>query len=805
MIRLSHLEKYYHKGSENEIHVINDTSLEFPENGLVAITGPSGCGKTTLLNVIGGLDSFASGEIDFDGEVITAYKPKKVDDLRNRKIGYIFQNYNLIEDKTVYENIEVNLNMAGIYDHDEVEERIDYVLESVGMYNYRKRNVMALSGGQQQRVAIARAIAKNPKVILADEPTGNLDVNNTFEVMGIIKKISQSCLVILVSHEKDMVDFYADRVIELEDGVVVNQYENEGNRTLDHIDERNIYLKDLNKETGDDPLSVEYYTEDGESDKPGIQVVELRNMIYIKADAKKKIQFLNGDAEIRLLDQHYRKPETKDATESKFNLTQFSEPDTRLSKTSFIRWRDTIKSGFGKIFRKKKFFGKIFLLAYFIISALIVFNLATYANIKNVDETEFLHVGRDLIAVEMPQDFTFEDSEELLDNTSISAFSPYMYAQNATFSYQDFYQGRIFGMSTEVFPIPLSELEEDTLIEGELPETNTDVAIDAWIADELLEQKALTDVGITTYEGLIGANLNAANRNIALTITGIVESEQPVVVVTDENLYFFSTELSSNVYAHGSANGHYTVTEGQDDPGEGEALIPENFSFDVGDQVQLAGQSFEVTGKFELIEEAATYNVMEYVISNEDYEEITRRRNIDEQSMTIYAYADDTEQAIRELNEEDYNAYSAYESNRDTYISQREAESASNIRMILITMAGVIIYIFFMVRSSMLGRIKEVGVYRAIGATKKDIYKIFASEIIAFTTIGSMTGYLVMRLLIWRVQAIVGDLVSAFYFPIHYFLGGIVAIYLINLVFGLIPVFGLLRKTPAEIGSKYDI
>lgn len=804
MIRLSHLEKYFNRGNDNEIHVINDTSLEFPEKGLVAITGPSGCGKTTLLNVIGGLDSFTSGEIDFDGETITSYKPGKVDDLRNRKIGYIFQNYNLIEDKTVYENIEVNLNMAGIYDQDDIEERINYVLESVGMYNYRKRNVMALSGGQQQRVAIARAIAKNPKVVLADEPTGNLDVNNTFEVMGIIKKISQSCLVILVSHEKDMVDFYADRVIELEDGVVVNQYENEGNRTLDHIDERNIYLKDLNKKSQDEPVSVEYYTEKEEEDKPSIRIVELRNMIYIKAEAKKKIQFLTGDAEIRLLDEHYQKPQTSDATESEFNLTQFSEPSARFSKTSFMRWRDTLKSGFGKIFRKKKLFGKIFLFAYFIISALIVFNLATYANIKNVDETEFLDVSRDLVAIEMPENFTFEESEDIIDTTPVTSFSPYKYAQSVNLSYQDFYQGRIFGMSTDIYPVPLSEIDPDTLIEGDLPDTNTEVAIDAWVADELLEQKALTDVGITTYEGLIGARLNANNRNIALTITGIIESEQPVAVLTDANHYFFASELSSNIYAHGSAIGHYTLVDGEDDPGVGEALVPDHFAFDVGDQVQLAGQTFEVAGTFELVEAAATYNVMEYVISNEDYETITRRRNIDEQQVTLYAYADDMEQAIETLNE-DYQAYSAYEDNRATYVAQREAESASNIRLIVITMAGVVIYIFFMVRSSMLGRIKEIGVYRAIGATKKDIYKIFASEIIAFTTIGSMTGYLVMSLLIWRVQAIVGDLVSAFYFPLHYFLGGIAGIYLINLIFGLIPVFNLLRKTPAEIGSKYDI
>ncbi|NLZ61456.1 MAG: ABC transporter ATP-binding protein, partial [Acholeplasmataceae bacterium] len=213
MIKISKINKYFNKGKQNEIHVINNTSITFPETGLVALTGPSGCGKTTLLNVIGGLDKFHSGEIDFDGNIINKYDPLKWDIIRNKYVGYIFQNYYLLPDKTVYENIETSLNIAGLYDKEKIEERINYVLESVGMYNYRRRNVQALSGGQQQRVAIARAIAKNPMVILADEPTGNLDANNTFEIMSIIKKISETCLVILVSHEKKLVDFYADRVI----------------------------------------------------------------------------------------------------------------------------------------------------------------------------------------------------------------------------------------------------------------------------------------------------------------------------------------------------------------------------------------------------------------------------------------------------------------------------------------------------------------------------------------------------------------------------------------------------------------
>ena len=258
MIEVKNLHKYFNKNRTNQIHVINNTSIQFPEKGLVAITGPSGCGKTTLLNVVAGLDSFHSGEIIYEGESVKKYKSSKVDYIRNEKIGFIFQNYHLLPDQSVYDNIKTSLNIAGLYDKEQLDERIHYSLEKVGMFNYRKRNVLALSGGQQQRVGIARAIAKNPDVIFADEPTGNLDSNNTFEVMSLIKNISKNKLVILVTHERHLVDLFADRIIELKDGLVTNDYQNFKNTTYQHKDDRFIYLKDLNKEDLETKF-IEYY------------------------------------------------------------------------------------------------------------------------------------------------------------------------------------------------------------------------------------------------------------------------------------------------------------------------------------------------------------------------------------------------------------------------------------------------------------------------------------------------------------------------------------------------------------------
>ena len=213
MIKLVKVNKYFNRFKKNENHVINNTSFELGRSGLVSLLGESGSGKTTLLNAIGGLDNISSGSIYIDGKKLSRFSYFK-DKIRTLKIGYIFQNYNLIDNMSVFDNIALSLRMIGIKDKEEIKKRVNYVLEKIDMYRYRKRPASALSGGQRQRVGIARAIVKNPDVIIADEPTGNLDSKNTIEVMNIIKTISQEKLVILVTHEKPLAMFYSDKIIE---------------------------------------------------------------------------------------------------------------------------------------------------------------------------------------------------------------------------------------------------------------------------------------------------------------------------------------------------------------------------------------------------------------------------------------------------------------------------------------------------------------------------------------------------------------------------------------------------------------
>ncbi len=217
MIKVSHLSKSYGTALR-KTKILNDVSFTLPEKGLFAIFGKSGSGKTTLLNILGGLDKQDEGEVFIDDEKITN---SNRDPIRNRKIGFIFQNYYLESNSTIGDILSHQMRIAGFTSQEEIRRRSDIVLSLVDLKKYEKKSSDALSGGQKQRVAIARALIKGSEIILADEPTGNLDSQNTIKVMDILKEISKTKLVVLVTHETSLIHKYADDHIELIDGKLV--------------------------------------------------------------------------------------------------------------------------------------------------------------------------------------------------------------------------------------------------------------------------------------------------------------------------------------------------------------------------------------------------------------------------------------------------------------------------------------------------------------------------------------------------------------------------------------------------------
>jgi len=216
VLELKDIKKDYPAG-DGIVHALKGIDLQFRKNEFVAILGPSGCGKTTLLNIIGGLDQYTSGDLVINGVSTKKYKDRDWDTYRNHSIGFVFQSYNLIPHQTVLQNVELALTLSGV-SKAERRERAKQALEQVGLGNQLKKKPSQMSGGQMQRVAIARALVNNPDIILADEPTGALDTETSVQVMEILKEISKDKLIVMVTHNPDLADQYATRIIRMLDG-----------------------------------------------------------------------------------------------------------------------------------------------------------------------------------------------------------------------------------------------------------------------------------------------------------------------------------------------------------------------------------------------------------------------------------------------------------------------------------------------------------------------------------------------------------------------------------------------------------
>ena len=220
MLQLKNITKNYLVG-ESEILALKGIDVEFRENEFVAVLGPSGCGKTTLLNIIGGLDRYTTGDLVINGKSTKEFKDKDWDTYRNHSIGFVFQSYNLIPHQTVLSNVELALTISGVGKKERRKRAIE-ALEKVGLKDQINKKPNQMSGGQMQRVAIARALVNNPDILLADEPTGALDSETSLQIMEILKEISKDKLIIMVTHNPDLAETYSNRIIKLLDGKIID-------------------------------------------------------------------------------------------------------------------------------------------------------------------------------------------------------------------------------------------------------------------------------------------------------------------------------------------------------------------------------------------------------------------------------------------------------------------------------------------------------------------------------------------------------------------------------------------------------
>ena len=834
MVTLQNVDKYFYRRKSNQIHVINDTSLEFGETGLTALLGPSGCGKTTLLNVIGGLDKADKGRIYINGQRITGRTARSVDRIRNLNIGYIFQNYNLINTMTVFDNVAMVLKMVGIKDEKEIKEKVEYALELVGMYRYRKRYADMLSGGERQRVGIARAIVKNPSIIIADEPTGNLDSANTLEVMNIIKSISREKLVILVTHEENLAEFYADRIIRLRDGKVISDEINRNVEGLDYRIENRIYLKDIKDQRtfGDGDNTIRVYNESG--GKMDIDIVISRGNLFIQThDNTNRMEIVDDNSSIELVDDHYRALTAEEAEARRFHAERFvsSKP---LRHASIFNVFSMLTSGFRTV-SSYHILKKVLLVGFLISAMFITYAVSNIAGILNMPDERFVQDDKSYVGV-VQKKIPVSDYLSIESDPTVEYALPGDGKINMSMKYDEYWQTSWGGTMFKGSLSASDDLTEEDIKYGRLPENRYEVAVDALMLKRAQEENPdMIHAGYKEPEELIGRHLTLKELP-EFTIVGITDKESPCI--------YASKSLFINMLANNSTEDYY---EGDYEYYEDEELdaaetYNEDGSITVSapkasqlidyalykDKVQLTDESSWPENDYEVLVDSDYSKSMSIgkviktkvnghkltVVGHYDSDEVQGKffvnnnmikyRLIGEsENMTVKA-AGEKEDTVNALKEYGVKARDLYKYQKSKY----RKSQLSTVRAFLLV-GGIIIIIslievFLMMRASFLSRIKEVGTLRAIGVKKSDIYRMFTGEIIAITTMASIPGWLLMNYVISKLQN-VSYLSNMFICTPQTVLISLALIFAFNLLFGLMPVAHTLIRRPAAILARTDV
>ena len=808
MIKLEKVNKYFYRHKKNEIHVIDNTSIELNKNGLVSLLGPSGCGKTTLLNVIGGLDKVNKGKIYVDGKKITNRSVSKVDKIRNLNIGYIFQDYNLIENMTVYDNVALSLRINGIKNSEEIKKRVTYVLEKVDMYKYRNRFASMLSGGQRQRVGIARAIVKDPKIIIADEPTGNLDSKNTIEVMNIIKAISKNRLVILVTHEKELAEFYSDRILEIEDGKIVKDRKNEHNNELDYRMDSRIYLKDfkIHDKLNKDDVNINYYGDTKE--KINIDVVVTNGNIFIRTDSKAKTELVD-DKTIELIDDHYKKISKEETEKYVFDLSSVANKKYKYRYSSIFGPFSLLAEGFRKV-RDYSFVKKLLLIGFFASGMFITYSISSLFGINRVNDAKFIEYNKNYVIVETKKT-KVDTFKELENDEDINYVIPSNSMVNLILKLEEYYQTKDSIATLKGSLSSINMINKDDLSYGRMPSNNREIVIDKMLYDKNLEENSygnpLKSSGIIDESKLIGKKLYV-NNDLSYEIVGITNLKSPSVYVNEkeminmialdrgEDAYYLSEE-EPEIIDYNLTLDDIKLKKGKYPVNDYEVIV----HYDKRDEMKLKKKiSYKVNDtKLKVVGYFTGSKYKEsYLVSNNTikYNAVTKKEN-------VMIYPKNKEQIVDKY-KETLNIKDSYEYSKDLYLLEKKDEVATVIKTSVIFLVISLIEIYLMMRSSFLSRIKEVGIYRAIGVKKKDIYKMFTGEILSITTFASLVGVLLMMYILKEISFI--DAISdKFQVDLKVLIVTISFVYAFNLLVGLLPVYMTIRKTPAQILSRSDI
>lgn len=879
MIKIERLNKYYNKGKSNELHVINNTTITLPDTGLVCILGESGSGKTTLMNTVSGLDNFAGGVIEVDGTQIQKFGSKIQEQVRNEKFGYIFQNYYLLMDRTVEYNIMLALSMYNLSDA-EKERRIDYVLKAVNMMRYKKRLVSQLSGGQQQRVAIARALSKSPRVIFADEPTGNLDEANTMNIMAILKKISRECLVVIVTHEKTIAEFFADKILWITDGRIEREMDRESSSVYEYADDNNLYLQEFSKKeikNGDVQMEV-YGSEEGQ--ELTIQLVYDSGKLYLSAGNNANVEFLTDNDDKKVIDSKRPMVEMKDVNKIAFELETVQaakKPKMSFKEIVEIAGKNRKMLGIKQVFLAVTLFVMAIMVVLSVQEILPVVMLDTGSIITK--DIHYYKLSSPKLSEQGASLSTYQEKFGLMTEALDEAGFEIYGIPDTSLEYQ--YTG-IVQLENSTFEIkefcfvPIDKMEEEMLLSGKMPSEETEVVLDRLLIERFFESSAEISNIITDIKQMIG-NTITTKQGINLTITGICDTGNPDIYIKPslilklrrENFSFITETDVQKEFPD------YQVRElGITEEGKVEVLVSRDalqtayIAYMDKEYGSIVEQSVAITQyiawnypeediqkeqkRLQEMEEYYGITFEEYVEkinSNTEflnysyegvltgnvryvvvgcYDEVVDAdfivpeeavpyydRAVLNISTACYVYteaedAEAMEQKIRDTIPEEVREYLQLRivNEAERVISAYKEENHEKLQgrlLIVFTIFMIsMVILYFIMKANAIDRMKDLGVYRMLGISKRSIIGMFACENFMITSFTSVPGVLVISfigLVLSRIESLGVDIT----YPWYAIVLTILFFYAANILVGILPVWRLLRLPPAQLAAKYDV
>ena len=850
MLELKQIIKDYDSGNE-VVHALRGITLSFRENEFVSILGQSGCGKTTLLNIVGGLDHYTSGDLVINGKSTKDFTDRDWDEYRNHSIGFVFQSYNLIPHQNVLSNVELALTLSGV-SKEERRQRARAVLEKVGLGDQLYKKPSQMSGGQMQRVAIARALVNDPDILLADEPTGALDSATSVQIMELLKEIAKDKLVIMVTHNPQLADAYSTRIIRLLDGAIVDDSDpfdaaaleekkegvRKGRPSMSFVTALSLSLNNLMTKKARTFLTafagsigiigialilslsngVQTYIDSVERDTLSSYPITIEDSSMDMSVMMETMMGLNDEADTHADDNIYSKAMIKDILETMSdkmennNLQAFkdyleSEDSTIDDHAKAIEYSYDLQMN---VYNTNSDAGLVQVspnqllddLGFSTMTQLSESFMGSNASSQNevwnkLPESETLREEEyDLIEGHWPSAYN-EVVLAVDENREITDYALYalgrMDPQEVVDSFESLQEGGEVSLSdpTSYTPQELLGMEFQLVLSSDLYRNVNGIWIDM-SEDEDFVQEAADNGETRRVVGIITPSEGSSKREVGgIYYTSALEEH---VIEQAE-----ASEIVKEQRKHPDINVFTQTAFGEDEEFDITTLTPQQ-------QMQFASMSQQ-----ELAQYMADYSENR----NATYEGNLERLGVVDldtpSSISIYANTFEDKEMISQLIE-DYNLTQQENGDDTNVITYNDIvgtmmESVTSIIDMISYVLMAFVSVSLIVSSIMIGiityisvleRTKEIGILRAIGASKKDISHVFNAEAFIIGLISGLLGIIVTLILDLPISLIVEHLTGVANIAMLPVAGGVILV-LISLA--LTTIAGLI---PSRIASKKD-